>query len=784
MADNHLKIASDEKCTGCGACVNKCPVNALFMKENEEGFLVPVVDEEKCIHCGICSKVCPVDGASAGNIHTAGSPECYAIMAEDDIRDKSSSGGLFTLLAKFIIERGGSVCGAAFNPDWSVSHIIIDNVDDLDKLRGSKYVQSNINTCYQKIKLLLEDDRYILFSGCPCQVAGLYAYLGKDYKKLLTMDILCHGAPSPGVWIKYLNENFKSEKIISVNFRDKKNIGWSCSKVTVKTDKKEYVSDDYTKAFHKSIINRKSCSDCNFSAYPRPADITGGDFWGISDYSESMNDKKGTSLVLLNSSKGNEVFSNLNGIKNLERIYLSKDYNNGCLVHNVKESYARTKFFELNKTMSYKNALYKSQMFDIGVMGFWYGMNYGSQLTYFALNRTLQDLGKSVLMIEKPLAKDDYELSNTCLSRQFANSHYTISKYRPLSRLGELNNCCEAFILGSDQLWHKNCYKSFKDTLFFNFVNSDKRKLAYAVSFGHQKFNPDFCERLKIHCYLKRFNAISVREKSGVDILKNTLNVSGVYVLDPIFLCDMRHYESLINETHLPEENNYILSYILDPCQEKRDLLTDISSKTGKKLVNILDAWVFTYERNKKNLNLDNIKDTMPVQKFLTYFKNADYIVTDSFHGTCVAILFKKQFIAVANKKRGVTRFESLLSVFDLTDRLVYNPHDAINNDKLFEQIDYDKVYSILNKERNRSLNWLNSALNSPIKKVKWNFAEYLLISYFKFSTHIDIYITILKYYRYKLLSLITSGEKKKHYIRKREIYHQHVRDYRIASKK
>ena len=188
------------------------------MQENNEGFLVPVLDADKCIDCGLCMKPCPSLQEKRDN---AVEPQCYAAQASDDIRAISSSGGVFTPLAEQILERGGVVCGAAFREDWTVHHIIVDNKEELAKLRGSKYVQSDTEDCYKRIKALLKEGTWVLFSGTPCQVAGLYTYLGKEYDTLVTIDIFCHGAPSPGVWKRYLRENYEPGSIANINFRDK-----------------------------------------------------------------------------------------------------------------------------------------------------------------------------------------------------------------------------------------------------------------------------------------------------------------------------------------------------------------------------------------------------------------------------------------------------------------------------------------------------------------------------------------------------------------------------------
>ena len=219
-----LEIINKSNCCGCHACYNACPQNAIIMRKDELGFRYPVIDQEKCIECGLCKKVCPVLNKKKIN----NQPIAYAcINKNDNVRRESSSGGIFTLIAEKILDLNGVVFGAQFDEKLNVSHAYVENKEDLYKLRKSKYVQSDIKDSYKKAKEFLDDDRFVLFTGTPCQVEGLYSYLRKDYNKLYTQDIICHGVPSPAVWKKYKEdvEKQKHMKVVNMNFRDKSN-GW------------------------------------------------------------------------------------------------------------------------------------------------------------------------------------------------------------------------------------------------------------------------------------------------------------------------------------------------------------------------------------------------------------------------------------------------------------------------------------------------------------------------------------------------------------------------------
>lgn len=307
-----INVINKTSCCGCNACCNICPTNAIQMINDEKGFLFPSIDKEKCINCGMCEKVCPM----LVNKHNKNNPIAYACYNKDEkIRMESSSGGIFTLLAINIINHGGVVFGASFNNENLVEHICIDNIYDLYKLRGSKYLQSNTNTTYKEVKGYLDKNVLVLYTGTPCQIEGLLSYLQIDYENLYTQDIICHGVPSPKVWKKYLEFRLgdNKDKII-INFRDKSE-GWSNFNIVLQNDsikyKNVYKKDLYLKAFLKDICLRDSCYNCKFKKLNRLSDITLGDFWGISEVLPEMNDDKGTSLVIVNSKKARGLFDKI-----------------------------------------------------------------------------------------------------------------------------------------------------------------------------------------------------------------------------------------------------------------------------------------------------------------------------------------------------------------------------------------------------------------------------------------------------------------------------------------
>ena len=309
------KMTNKADCCGCGACADICPKRCITMKQDEEGFFYPATDPARCIDCGLCERVCPMLNKQASQTGEVKAWAAYA--AEDDLRAKSSSGGLFTLLAETVLSRGGCVAGAAFDEDLSVRHILVDNGKDLDKLRGSKYVQSRMEDTYLCVKEQLQKGRPVLFTGVACQVAGLKAYLGKEYDNLYTVDVLCHGVPSPKVWAQYLREQETDhgEKPAAVAFRDKRT-GWRRSSICVKFNEgAEYCrpggEDRYMQLFLRDICLRPSCHSCRFKAVPRLSDLTIGDAWGIEKHMPELDDDRGASVILINSEKGQKLFDRI-----------------------------------------------------------------------------------------------------------------------------------------------------------------------------------------------------------------------------------------------------------------------------------------------------------------------------------------------------------------------------------------------------------------------------------------------------------------------------------------
>lgn len=315
-----------EKCTGCGACVQRCPKRCISWTQREFGFRYPQIDKDACVNCGLCEKVCPTDKA----LEVPVEQKVYAAVHKDtEVLAKSTSGGAFTAIADAIFAQGGIVYGAAMLDDMQVKHIRTTGKDDFEGLRSSKYLQSDTGTTYQMVEQDLKQGKFVLYSGTPCQIDGLKNFLGKDYETLYTVDIVCHGVGSQAYFDKYMD--FARErygKIKALRFRSKEYAGWSCGGgvvVVVVVDSSDCLKkipyrdfDNYYYSYFLSgDIYRKSCYSCKYANTNRVGDFTLGDYWGVEALNLPLQTENGCSLLLVNNQHAMQL---LDEIESLDRV--------------------------------------------------------------------------------------------------------------------------------------------------------------------------------------------------------------------------------------------------------------------------------------------------------------------------------------------------------------------------------------------------------------------------------------------------------------------------------
>ncbi|WP_289128219.1 Coenzyme F420 hydrogenase/dehydrogenase, beta subunit C-terminal domain [uncultured Clostridium sp.] len=358
-----IEINKKEECHGCHGCFNVCPKKCISMEIDNEGFWYPKVDKSLCIECNLCEKVCPII-----NIPKRENKETVALACknkDEAVRTESSSGGVFTLLCEIVIKNGGVVFGAQYDEEFNVRHGYSETIEGCSKFRGSKYVQSIIGETYKQAKSFLDSGKQVLFSGTPCQIAGLEKYLMKKYDNLIMIDIVCHGVPSPLVYRKYLT-NMKSLNkgdIKNIQFREKSN-GWKDYNFKVEFTEGEFIQkrihNVYMEGFLTDLYLRPSCYECKFKKPVTSADITLGDYWGVENIHKEFDDDKGVSLILIHTEKGNNI---MNGISNsMEVIDTNYEYSiksNPSIVTPVNYNSKREKFFNNIEKDSIEKNIYR-----------------------------------------------------------------------------------------------------------------------------------------------------------------------------------------------------------------------------------------------------------------------------------------------------------------------------------------------------------------------------------------------------------------------------------------
>lgn len=329
----YLKTLDKYECCGCTACEQVCAKGAISMVQDNEGFSYPIINKDLCVNCGLCEKVCAFAQPQYVN---SKNPTVYAThLKKSEERKRSSSGGIFFAIAKRIIAQGGIVYGAAFDENLKLSHIGVENLNDLEKLRGSKYLQSDMGDIYKEVREQLKQDRWVYFVGTGCQVAGLKVFLNKDYPTLVTSDLVCHGVPSQKLFDKHIECLTKNVNCQIIDYHFRNNNGWGLNEIF------EYNSNGIHKVqntghfslspylfqFMYAYSYRYSCYDCKYTQIPRQGDITLADYWGVKEFFPQIDEKSGVSLVLVNNEQGKNVW---------EEIKEELVYHESCVEHGAK----------------------------------------------------------------------------------------------------------------------------------------------------------------------------------------------------------------------------------------------------------------------------------------------------------------------------------------------------------------------------------------------------------------------------------------------------------------
>lgn len=569
---------------------------------------------------------------------------------------KSSSGGFFSLLANYVIEKNGVVFGATFDKDFNV--VISYTENDFSGMLGSKYVKSSIKNSFAECKDFLENDRTVLYSGTPCQIVGLKAYLKKDYDNLITMDVICHGSPIAEIWQHYL-KSFNKE-IESINFRDKRE-SWEQYHLTIKfKDGTEFtenhLKNEYMKLFLENKILTEPCYRCQ-NCKNSKADFTVGDAWAAPFKDTRFNDHQGTSCVISRTNKSDVIFNDLKTMmlyENTNEKYLDTSYG---YVHNYSKPSDADKI---------KKGVLEPKIAMITIPGH---NNVGNTLQAFALQTKI----KEILPKANPII----------INSKYTN-YTTFYKNKVKFTTSGFDSSYNFIIVGSDQIWTDEKYINvipFED----RFLIRNCKKIVYAASFGKHQLNFSNDQLIKIQNSLKTVKYVSTREITGTLICKHYFKYNtAVSVLDPTMLYDKEFYLNSINEK--PAENKLgIFVYVLDKNNEWNKQAKEISDK----------------------LRLPILKYDGTVESFIRNMNNASCVITDSYHGTVFSLIFNNPFITLKNEKRGNDRFEDLSLRFDFYNRFI-DKLSKIDLELLTERPNViDKIHSY----RTESISFLSNGL-------------------------------------------------------------------------
>ncbi len=721
---NELKI-----CTGCGACQNICPCNAIEMCSDVIEGYQPVVKKSKCINCGKCIDVCPVLNKDKNLYFPI---EGYAVAAADNIRRKSSSGGFFSVAAEKILDLGGVVYGVGWDDKLVAIHTRITRMEGLNKLRYSKYVQSDTSNVFRKVKKDLEEKKKVLFSGTPCQIAGLRKYTDIENintGNLYLIDLICGDAPSPVLWEKFLSERYKeNNRPYDYRFRDKIH-GWKVISNCLETMQDNYadiVEDYYLKGFLENMMFRSACEDCIYRK-TKPGDITIGDFWKVQKYKPSIEWQTGVSTVLINTEKGKRFLESLkDNFAVFDIVEVEKLMDGGGFRNNINTG---TKCFRheiLKQGESTLKSAYEAGRdlrYDIGLVGEWCNHNYGSHLTYYALKKTLEKMGLSVLLIGPPVTWWKYSKNIFGDERFRALPGIEDVAYLSLDEYDYeyLNSRCNMFCVGSDTTFNEFQFFDKKKYAGLAWTDSKKGRIIYGGSFGTYDFNAskEKIEYLK-YCFY-RFDRISFREKAGVQLAKESFGVESDYVLDPVFLLsdeEWRQHE--VRPDGLDDKRFGIVFFYEDNGHDEdtEKFLDKLRAKYN------CDFYYVTRSDSDRKNAIANVK----IEELLWLIDHAEIILTNSFHVTALSIIFNKLFYAINRIMQLPVRIPDILTTCDLKDRMIIDyRYDEIDvNDS--HLIDYEKVNCILKQRIRYSKNWLADAVEVAKNKTDscWNEYDYL----------------------------------------------------------
>ena len=709
MSDVSVELRSRGKdCCGCYACYNACPRKAISMAVDYEGNCRSVVDMLSCVDCGQCVKVCPQLNAEHEN---SPKPRCYAFKAEEGEVRRAASGGAFMPMAELVLSRGGYVCGVVYDDDLNAVYRMTKDIEVVRRMQKSKYVFSEMGEIYKEIEAALGSGDEVLFVGCPCQVAAVKGYV-KDRSRLYAVDLICAGLPSKGIYRRYLEELSEDGRVVGLEFRDS-DLPYGTLVVEREDGSRDMrFRDLYFTGFLRHMFKSGACAYCEFATIPRQGDVTIGDLWNYDKILYDVDGSKGISCVLVNSDKGERLFSAISEKASYLRKVPSAFVTRFNRFNAKRPAGPATERFQylLDRGYSVTKALDYAinSKFDVAITGFWRAPNYGGDLTYFALYNVVMDMGLEPIFVEACNPKPVGPRPQSPVRMMHRYPDFSIAPWYPnREKQAEINLRVKNVMVGSDQVWNPRLLSpEGLKTYSLDFVSSWRNSVAYASSFGTTTYEADTPQKAEHIRILKRIKHVSVRELSGVEICEK-FGIKAKHVLDPVMLCDMKHYQDLIDGADMSYPAAYMLAFIrhvnvhMDPVA--------MSSHLGMMPLNVGGP---DYDYNKPApYPITNVRT---VENWLKAIQDSSFILTDSFHATVLAILFRKPFISVygrMDEATGKGRMSSLLNTLGLGDRIYRTTADAIAAGAPKRPIDFDAVHERLESFRKDCLQWLEGSL-------------------------------------------------------------------------
>ena len=745
-----------QNCTGCSACKNICPKKAITLKG--ELFNVATIDQKKCIDCNLCKNICPSNkNKEDNNVQIK-----VARLKNKNNIIKSTSGGLFGELARYVLSQNGIVYGAKYSDDYmSVEHTRCDSIKNLNPLLKSKYVRSNMGNTYKETEEDLKSGKTVLYSGTPCQVAGLKCYLKRDYENLYTVDIICHGTPSPAIWKKYATylEKKAKSKITYVDFRhfDKKQptknflVKYDNGKETLES----LYDTSYGRAFLVGLINDDCCNNCKFNDFKQYSDITLGDAWG---YINKKYPNK-NSLILLNTDKGKKLYKKISiKLKEFDDYSIESIIKSGYpIIHSTFSHYNKDKINlnaknidkELWHWLDEKNGLVKDKK-GVGILNFHYeNYNYGANLVAYSLSEVIKKIGYNPYVIDfDPFDDLDsitrYQTQNLY---KFRKQHLNMTpRFKDAKDLKMLNDYLDMYVVGSDQVWRKAITRNNILTYFLDFAKN-KNKISYAASFGKDEFEGDSHDQVRVSNLLKQFYKVSVRENAGIDICKNLLEVDSQVTLDPTLLLSAEDYEKIIDDEY-KEKVDVAVYFVMD----HENIITE--NKHFKRLFPNKNVVNIKGEYKEKPFGKVFVYNS--VSKWIDGIRKADYVVTDSYHGLLFSLIFNKRVICIGKKSASYSRFQTLIdNLQGNIDKVIYSDLKDVKSKR--SPLKYDEINKNISIDQNKSIEFLKENLGpKKIKKVSPN-VEILDAEITKYTEENKQLLEQLNFYKDEYFKMINS---------------------------